>query len=635
MPCKPDPRLLTVFPTPLSGETVFSMASWFHLLRVNRIPAFSLKELFDTTILIPASGLPSHLGNLAAKVTPILHGADEYSMIERHTLYPYFAPFLSTSQARFLRKTMAGPSGGGIKMGIGLVESRIGASDPLRMCPECVSDDIATVGRPYWHRAHQLPGVQACYIHGAVLVENRNNIMLKERHMLFLPEVSPDYERFPHRSPSGHMNFEPCKQAIRFASWSRRLLEAKFKPISPKKLCALYREQLQLLGFTTPKGRIRQRRLVDQVLRIHNQFEYLPQGNYLRKIEGGVLPWLAKLVRKHRNSQHPLKHLLLIMTIFETWEAFAEAVDKPRRKPIQHKLAPSVIQTGENRIRELFEKGTCSLRQTAKQFGCSVNTVAVWAARAGIKLKLRPKNITEEMKKGICVCLIHGDPIQDIASAFGVSVASVGRINRSSREISEKRIQRKQAAEYFRRIKSIRQRVHSLGLSDRQSIRKACGGDITWFRRHNPNWLSKFLVRFPPTKKLIRKTRINWDDRDRELEGGLRKAIEGLRHQPGKPVRITAVELGRRCNRIHWLQKKLHLLPRCQKLLSLNIESRCEFRLRRVRWAAEELQCESSGSMGWRLRRLAGIGINEELSVSILIDTLSKQKVSEMDEKVG
>ncbi|MHB1300029.1 MAG: TniQ family protein [Burkholderiales bacterium] len=40
----------------------------------------------------------------------------------------------------------------------------------LRLCPQCVRDDITKFNFPYWHRCHQLPGVRACHIHNSWLL---------------------------------------------------------------------------------------------------------------------------------------------------------------------------------------------------------------------------------------------------------------------------------------------------------------------------------------------------------------------------------------------------------------------------------------------------------------------------------
>lgn len=42
----------------------------------------------------------------------------------------------------------------------------------LRFCPECFLEDRAAYGEAYWHRAHQLPAVVRCSLHGTYLLES-------------------------------------------------------------------------------------------------------------------------------------------------------------------------------------------------------------------------------------------------------------------------------------------------------------------------------------------------------------------------------------------------------------------------------------------------------------------------------
>jgi hypothetical protein len=40
----------------------------------------------------------------------------------------------------------------------------------FRLCPTCVEEDYIAAGFPYWHRCHQLQGVETCHLHGTELV---------------------------------------------------------------------------------------------------------------------------------------------------------------------------------------------------------------------------------------------------------------------------------------------------------------------------------------------------------------------------------------------------------------------------------------------------------------------------------
>jgi ethanolamine utilization microcompartment shell protein EutS len=101
---------------------------------------------------------PSHLGDFV----DALPSGTELSVAEvlmRHTLLPYYAPFLTMSQVEHARTLMTA-DGKGLMLKLGVNASRIGFASRVRLCPECIAQDQAQRGVAYWHRVHMLP---ACW----------------------------------------------------------------------------------------------------------------------------------------------------------------------------------------------------------------------------------------------------------------------------------------------------------------------------------------------------------------------------------------------------------------------------------------------------------------------------------------
>lgn len=44
-----------------------------------------------------------------------------------------------------------------------------------KYCPQCLIDDVANYGEPFWHRAHQLPNVTVCVFHSCKLADRCNH----------------------------------------------------------------------------------------------------------------------------------------------------------------------------------------------------------------------------------------------------------------------------------------------------------------------------------------------------------------------------------------------------------------------------------------------------------------------------
>lgn len=64
----------------------------------------------------------------------------------------------------------------------------------LRYCPICASEERATIGENYWHREHQLIGVDICTKHNCRLVDSHVEISSKPSPSLMSAELEVPYD---------------------------------------------------------------------------------------------------------------------------------------------------------------------------------------------------------------------------------------------------------------------------------------------------------------------------------------------------------------------------------------------------------------------------------------------------------
>lgn len=141
--------------------------------------------------------------------------------------------------------------------------------------------------------------------------------------------------------------------------------------------------------------------------------------------------------------------------------------------------------------------------------------------------------------------------------------------------------------------------------ANQNEIRKADEAAYTWLNRHDKKWLR----RHPEERKTRggNKTFADWEDRDHQFSGRIAPAAERLRTRPGKPVQITAsklmIEAG--CGRLPAdVRKKL---PMTELEIRKCAEDSTAFRLRKIRWAEQELCARGEPAIKWRILKLAGI----------------------------
>ncbi|MEK4286654.1 TnsD family Tn7-like transposition protein [Paenibacillus sp. FSL P4-0502] len=141
-----------------------------------------------------------------------------------------------------------------------------------------------------------------------------------------------------------------------------------------------------------------------------------------------------------------------------------------------------------------------------------------------------------------------------------------------------------------------------LGMND---LRKLSPKTYAWLYLYD----RQFLFEHAPQKVGSRggQVRVDWKQRDRETLEKVTKAFETLRHESGRPNRVTASRIqeviGEKC-----LQKKhLDKMPATKKYLESIVETPERFGERRIQWAINEMQKDGEPMLWWRVIRRAGI----------------------------
>jgi hypothetical protein len=612
---------LQVFLEPLPDENLFGLISRIHHRTAQHSVKHTLAELFGSSSVIPAASLPSHLACFAHRV-PGREGNDVRTwVLLTLTLFPYFNAFLTDRQSIALKNGMMNNDGRGVKGTIGLLAGRLGAAAPLRFCVDCAKDDVHLHGTPTWHRAHQLPEIAVCHIHGTLLDEVDGPAHGHLKRALFLPSLNNPTRRYAHSFIESGLADRDRALAWSFSEWSYRLLTHQRSRWLPTEIQSIYRSRLIELGLAHPNGRVRQVELADTLLEKHGGLRYTGLHGLSVRDAGQALPWLSSLVRKPRTVKHPVLHLLLLMTLFQDWNQF---VTYPTGDEIEHQDAP--VQSNpvdlDATLRRLLITEHQTLSGSAKILGFSVTTIRVWAQRIGIELAgLRPKHITGIKFAQIRDALGKGATIGDIARDSGVSIGSVYRVLKMNPKLVSTR-----KAVLFGQERTLRRQV----LVDArtvnpaitaQQIRKSLCADATWLARHDGKWLKRFCRQLDRPKAASHSC-VNWRARDNELSLRVQMVIEKILRATGKPTRITLSAIARAVGRVSWFEKRLDVLPRTRAVVETAIETTEAFRIRRVLWAATELQRQGYTLQPWRIKRFAGIGRNCGTAVNKAIDAI-------------
>ncbi|MNN34939.1 hypothetical protein D3C81_1487710 [compost metagenome] len=124
-------------------------------------------------------------------------------------------------------------------------------------------------------------------------------------------------------------------------------------------------------------------------------------------------------------------------------------------------------------------------------------------------------------------------------------------------------------------------------------------------------------------KRKVVPVRVDWEKRDLELSWEVEEVcIKLLDNKQEKPTRITISSVGKRVGKLSLLEKHKGKLPVTMAVLSNHLETVEQYQLRRIQWAAEQMQNEFPIKR-WQLIRKAGIRPGYSRAVSAALDHYS------------
>ncbi|MBD1847743.1 TniQ family protein [Cyanobacteria bacterium FACHB-63] len=616
--------MIGCFPDPYPDELLYSVCARFQdrVQYPNR--KNTMRELFGNEAAIATVGLPSNLNNLISMLPP----GSPYTverLINNHTLYPFYAPFLALKQARQLWADMEGARGPAIYMRSGMMASTVHSWEWLRFCPVCAQRDKEQFGEYYWHRLHQLPGVVVCSEHKVLILNSWIRIQNPQtRHEFVSAErgIQSSKSR-SYRPLNSHQTF--LLKISQDASW---LLRQQLPTSGLDVLVKRYRELLAEQDLATYSGRVRVSELLGKFCECYPP-ELLDQLQCQIDLESQH-NWLFRLVRAPKGSQHPLRHLLLMHFLGYTAESFfrlpkqfkpfgkgpwfclnkaaahfrkpvvteCEVVySKEHGKPIGTFLCSCgfiYVRTGpdeaeedslritkirafgpiwEGVLKSLWDNPSLSLREIARQLGVDAATVKLHAAAMELDFPRQGKRQTNRMSRKLA-CF------------------SEEKLSASATLLEQ----------YRQEWLTAKQRYPESG---RTALRKKFQRVYVWLHRHDREWLETHLP--PLMTKTPPPVRVDWERRDAELADAARQAASHLHSKSGKPIRITIAAIGRELGQLALIQRHLDKLPITAQVLASLVETRETFALRRVQRAVECYKREKTCPKRWQLVRRAGL----------------------------
>lgn len=315
--------MLSFFTDPYEDEILYSTIARYHYYYGNVDYKDTLHEIFGSRNIIPTIEFPSKLEYLAKQFQEKKRYSSDY-LISNHTLLPYYSPFIPLARRLVIEKEMKYGDGKGLFTQIGVAAGSVCRKSDLYYCPECVTDDIEKNKEPYFHRMHQLQGIQLCYKHNCILkiypITRKNQsrisfIMFDYNKINTIPEFF-NYEK------AGDFHSMLAKSAFYLLNNDLGLLNQRI-------VYEKYRNMLVNKGLMTYNGTIKQKELFDEFINFYG-INFLEQVHSNIEFEN-MSNWLRMITQKPKKVFHPIRHILFINFLTESIEMFFEKESELKR----------------------------------------------------------------------------------------------------------------------------------------------------------------------------------------------------------------------------------------------------------------------------------------------------------------
>ncbi|OBA03950.1 hypothetical protein A9P44_20240 [Paenibacillus polymyxa] len=551
-------------------ELISSFMARMHWIRGHKSIRATYNNLLELRAGRPVHDLPSGLVTFIQKFK---FKCSVEELIYSHTLYPYYQPFWSEQQRRRVKKEMLSDKSQITHLVSGVMPSVIKTHKQLKLCPLCIQQDEQRYGEPYWHRAHQLPGVWACPTHHCVLMDKCfecGDGFLD--HRIQYPTLLSGFCKNQHSL--AHVIYpEKDMDVLQLANTSRFILHGGYSQLNHMLMYKRIMDQLCRLDLCTVAGRVRQREVRE---RFFSKFN----STFLSRI-GVPLPtsnefsWLSTILRKPRQSQHPLLYILCIHLL---WDQPEDLLQEESSSPFGTGPWPCLNKVSDHEYVKSINKvkiTACSkTRKPVGVFECPI--CGFTYSRKGPD---RKKEHVSEISTIRNFGFVWENQLNVLLEEDSLSVRAIARLMKCDS---------KTVMNYKHKRNAKENKVDPM--SENHSRRK---------QKIKPFTCKENLP--------LSYERVDWKRRDLEINDRMLHAIDQLQNSKDKPIRITKTRVGRMIGCSGMLEKHLDKLPCCKATLAEHVEPIQQYQKRKIHWAIQECVNNKVTLKKWVILRKAGM----------------------------
>jgi hypothetical protein len=549
--------MLSFFPDPYPDELLYSVCARYNDRLKYPNQRTVIQEFFDSTQAQATVDFPNRLDSLVASLPPF-HQYTSDRFIDDHTLFPFYAPFLPPQRVKIARDEMKGSGSNRVRWRLAVNIGRLKRPSHLRFCPSCVDEDRNKVHKTYWHRVHQLTGINVCPVHAVFLEDSTASWPSKIPSSYFISA-----ERSTYATPSRPLDLDNSHYSFlhKIACEAAWLLAWRGEPIDKDALRNNYYNLLLERGFAYYNGRIRNTKLLRAVEEFYSR-ESLEKISC--PLSSGERSWPIRLLWEDRTNevQPPIHHILLAIFLGCTLE---NVLSVPYEyKPFGDGPWPCLNRASDHFGQPVVTDYRVTDSLVKKKHG---KPAGAFSCKCGFDyVRFGPDSSADDRLRIDSVqsygtvweqSLRHlwGDTavtVEGAAEGLGVSSLTVVRhairlglpMNvPGARQVSTKTIQRYK--KWRRTMQDAKETYRREWLSVLKANPKAGRNALInkesflylWLRKNDPEWIETHL---PAARKFVRQGElVNWSNVDAKLSAKVKAAVKRIKELPGRPVRAS------------------------------------------------------------------------------------------------
>lgn len=301
--------------------------------------------------------------------------------------------------------------------------------------------------------------------------------------------------------PVSALQFQRLERLAIFSARWARLPPSSF---DAKQLACAYRAALLKHDLMTRAGSLRLVEIAHLIRQYYFGLEVFPE---LRSIQSSEATWSTLVGAASREAPrpcHPLKHLLLISALFDSWDEFiatydAEPIDRAEISVGGEVLPTESASQQMEWFTELVRRQGLSISAAGRTVGITATTAVRWAKVLGFDYRSRAKTYTQKRLEEARVMLRQGTPKAQVVERLCFTSGAVNRLISSEPELAA--AWRAARHELARRDNRLRFSKALAQMPDRplKEIRAMPGCGYAWLYRHDRAWLLEHLPFFGHT----------------------------------------------------------------------------------------------------------------------------------------